>query len=179
MNYWVRQKVHLCFTVSWHKNPNEILANPIYCCCFQLISHVHTFAIPWTAAGQDFLSFILSQSLFSSPLCWWCHPTISFSAVPFSSCHQSYPESRSLLMSQLFTSGGHNTGASASTSVLPMNIQDWFLLGLIDFIFLLSKGFLKVFSSTQIKNIHSLAISLLYGSTLISIHDYWKNHSFD
>ena len=120
-----------------------------------------------------------SPSLFSNPLCWWCHPTISFSAVPFSSCHQSFPASRSLLMSQLFTSGGHNTGASASTSVLPMNIQDWFLLGLIDFIFLLSKGFLKVFSSTQIKSIHSLAISLLYGSTLISIHDYWKNHSFD
>ena len=83
LNYWVHQKVHLCFTVSWYKNPNELLANPIDCCCFQLISHVHTFAISWTAAGQDSLSFTLSQSLSSSPLCWWCHPTISFSVSPF------------------------------------------------------------------------------------------------
>ena len=98
--------------------------------------------------------------------------------VPFS-WPQSFPGSRSLLMSQLFASGGQNTGASASTSVLPMNIEDWFLLGLIDFIFLLSKGFSKVFSSTQFKSINSLAISLLYGWTFISIQDYWKNHSFD
>jgi len=64
----------------------------------------------------------------SCPLSWWCHPTISFSVVPFSSCLQSYPASRSVLMSQFFTSGSQSTGASASASVLPMNIQDWFPL---------------------------------------------------
>jgi len=62
----------------------------------------------------------------SRPLSWWCHPTISSSVVPFSSCIQSFPISGSFQMSQLFTSGGQNIGVSASTSVLPMNTQDWF-----------------------------------------------------
>ena len=62
------------------------------------------------------------------PLSWWCHPAISSSVVPFSSCPQFFPESGSLSMSQLFTSSGQSTGASASTSVLPMNIQGWFPL---------------------------------------------------
>ena len=64
------------------------------------------------------------------PLSWWCHPTISSSVVPFSSCSQSFPPSGSFLMSQLFTSGGQSIGVSASASVLPVNIQDWFPLGL-------------------------------------------------
>ena len=59
----------------------------------------------------------------------WCHPTISFSVIPFSSCLPSFPASGSFLMSQFFTSGGQSIGVSASTSVLPMNIQDWFPLG--------------------------------------------------
>ena len=63
------------------------------------------------------------------PLIWWCHPPISSSVIPFSSCLQSLPTSGSFQMSQLFTSGGQNIGVSASTSVLPMNIQDWFPLG--------------------------------------------------
>ena len=61
------------------------------------------------------------------PSSWWCHPTISPSVVPFSSCLQSFPASGSFLMSQFFTSGGQHIEASASISVLPMNIQDWFL----------------------------------------------------
>ena len=65
----------------------------------------------------------------SCPLSWWCHPTTSSSVVPFSSCPQSFPASRSFPMSQLFTSGGQSTGVSASTSVLPMNTQDWSPLG--------------------------------------------------
>ena len=65
----------------------------------------------------------------SCPLSWWCHPTISSSVVPFSSCPQSFPASGSLQMSQLFASGGQCTGVSASTSVLPMNTQDWSPLG--------------------------------------------------
>ena len=76
----------------------------------------------------------------SGPSSWWCHPTISSSVVPFSSCLQSFPESGSFPMSQFFTWDGQSVGASAS--VLPMNIQDWFPLGLTGLI-LLSKGTLK------------------------------------
>ena len=76
----------------------------------------------------------------SCPLSRWCHPTISFSVTPFSSCYQSLPASGSFPMSELFTSGGQSTGASASASVLPMNIQGSFPLGLTGLISLLSKG---------------------------------------
>ena len=68
----------------------------------------------------------------SCPLSWWCHPTISSSVIPFSSCFQSFPASGSFLMSQFFTLGGQSIGVSALASVLPMNIQDWFPLGLTD-----------------------------------------------
>ena len=67
----------------------------------------------------------------SRPSSWWCHPAISSSVVPFSSCPQSFPASGSFQMSQLFASGGQNIGVSASTSVLPMNTQDWSPLGLV------------------------------------------------
>ena len=75
----------------------------------------------------------------SCPLSQWCHPTISSSVILFSSSLQSFPASGSFLMSQFFPSGGQSTGAPASASVLPMNIQDWFTLGLAGFISLLSK----------------------------------------
>ena len=74
----------------------------------------------------------------SWPLSWWCHPTISSSIIPFSFCLQSFPASKSLLMNQLFASGGQSIGASASASVFPMNILDWFPLGLTGLISLLS-----------------------------------------
>ena len=115
----------------------------------------------------------------SCPLSWWCHPTISSSVVPFSSCPQSFPASGSLQMSQFFTSGGQSIGVSASASVLPMNIQDWFPLGWTGWLSLLFKGLSRVFSSTKFKSINSSALSFLYSPTLTSIHDYWKNHSFD
>ena len=76
----------------------------------------------------------------SCPLCQWCHPTISSSVIPFSSCLQSFPASGSFLMSRLFTWSGQNIGASASVSVLPMNIQDWFPMELTGLI-LQCKGF--------------------------------------
>ena len=76
----------------------------------------------------------------SCALSWWCHPTMSSSVVPFSSCLQSFPASGSFPMSQFFTSGDQNIGASASASVLPVNIQDWFRLGWTGWISLLSKG---------------------------------------
>ena len=113
------------------------------------------------------------------PLSRWCHPAISSSVVPFSSCPQSFPASGAFQMSQFFISGGQSIGASALASVLPMNIQDWFLLGLTGLISLQSKGLSKVFSNITIQNINSLVLSFLSGPTLTSIHDYWKNHSFD
>ena len=86
----------------------------------------------------------------SCPLSWWCHPTISSSVVPFS-CLQSFPASGSYQMSQLFASGGQNIGLSASTSVLPMNIQDWFPLGWTGWISLQSKGLSRVFFNTTVQ----------------------------
>ena len=86
----------------------------------------------------------------SCPLCQWCHPTNSSSVIPFSSCPQSFPASGSFQMSQLFTSGGQSTGVSASTSVLPMNIQEWFPLGWTGWISLQSKGLSRVFSNTTV-----------------------------
>ena len=109
----------------------------------------------------------------------WCHPTISSSVVPFSSHLESFPASESFQMSQFFASGGQSIGVSASTSVLPMNIQDWFPLGWTGWIPLQSKGLSRVFSNTTVQGINSSALSFLYSPTLPSIHDHWKNHSFD
>ena len=85
------------------------------------------------------------------PSSWWCHPAISSSVIPFSSCPQSFPASGSFPMSQLFAWSGQSIGVSASTSVLPMNIQDWSPLGLTSWISLLSKGLLRVFSNTTVQ----------------------------
>ena len=87
----------------------------------------------------------------SCPLSRWCHPTISSSIIPFSSHLQSFPESGSFPRSQFLTSGGQSTGVSASASVLPMNIQDWFPLRLTGLIPLQSKGLLRVFSNTTVQ----------------------------
>ena len=87
----------------------------------------------------------------SWPLSRWCHPTISSSVVPFSSHLQSFPVSESLAMSQFFPSGGQSIGVSASASVLPMNSQNWFPLGLTGLISLLSKGLSRVFSNTTVQ----------------------------
>ena len=87
----------------------------------------------------------------SCSLSWWCYLTISSSATPFSFCLQSFPPSGSFPISCLFTSGGQSIRASASASVLPMNIQSWFPLGLTDFISLQSYGVSRVFSSTAIQ----------------------------
>ena len=86
----------------------------------------------------------------SCPSSWWCHPTISSSVIPFSSCLQSFSESGSFPVSQLFALGGQSIGASASASVLPMNIQYWFPLGLTGLISLQCKGLSSVFSNTKI-----------------------------
>ena len=87
----------------------------------------------------------------SCPLRWWCHPTISSSVIPFSSCPQSFPMSGSFQMSQLFASGAQSLGVSASTSVLPMNTQDWSPLEWTGWIFLQSKGLSRVSSNTTVQ----------------------------
>ena len=87
----------------------------------------------------------------SCPSSWWCHPNILSSVIPFFSCLQSCPASGSLPTSRFFTSGGQNIEASASASVLPMNIQDWFPLGWIGWISLLSMWLSRVFSNTTVQ----------------------------
>ena len=113
------------------------------------------------------------------PLCRGCHPTISFSVIPFFSCPQSFPASGSFQMSQLSTSGGQSIGVSASASVLPMNTQDWSPLGWTGLISLQSKGLSRVFSNTTVQKHQLFSTQLLYSPTLTSLHDYWKNHSLD
>ena len=118
----------------------------------------------------------------SCPPRQWCHPIISSSVVPFSSCLQPSkgPASGPFLISQLFASGGQSIGVSASASVLPMNIQNLFPLGWTGWISLQSKGLSQEsFPTPELKSINSLVLSFLYGPTLTSIHDHWKNHSFD
>ena len=115
----------------------------------------------------------------SCPLSRWCKPTISSSVIPFSSCPQSLPASGSFLSSQFFTSGGQSIGVSASASVLPLNIQDWFPLGWTGWMSLQSKGLSRVFSNTTVQKHQFLLFSFLYSPTLTSIYDYWKNHSLD
>ena len=149
----------------------------------QLLSHVWLFAAPWTAAHQASLSFTISQSLLKlmsielvmpSNNLILCHPLL---LLP-----QSFPASRSLPISWLFASGGQSIGVSASASVILVNIQDWFPLGLTGLISLQSKGLLLSNGSSstpQFKSINSLAFSLICGPVLVHLHDYWQNHSFD
>ena len=115
----------------------------------------------------------------SCPSRQWCHPTISSSVIPFSSCLQSFPAWGSFLKSQFFASHGQSMRVSASTSVLPMNIQDWFPLGLTGCITLLSKRFSRVISNTTVPQHQFFFPQLFYSLPVTSIPDYWKNHSFN
>ena len=114
----------------------------------------------------------------SCPMSRWCHTPISCSVVPFFCCLQSFPASGSFPMSQFFTSGGQSIGVSASASILPMSIQGWFPLEWTGWISL-QGGSQESSPMPQFKSINSLVLSFLYSPTFISIHDYWKNHSFD
>ena len=214
----------------------------------QSLSCVQLFVTPWTEACQAFLSSTSPSAKVCSdscPLSWWCYLTISSSATHFSSCPQSFPPLGSLPMSRLFIAGGQSIGASASASVLPMNIQGWLPLGLTGLILLskwvsffffflvflifiswrliilqywsgfchtltwISHGFTCVphpeppshlpphliplghpsapalstcqesSPALQSEGISSSALSLLYGPTLTSVHNYWKTYSFN
>ena len=118
----------------------------------QSLSCVGLFVTPWAVASQASRpSPIPGVYPNSCPLSPWCHPTIPSSVIPFSSCLQSFPASESFPVSQFFASGGQSIGVSASASVLPMNIQDWFPLGWAGWIALQSKGLLRVFSNTTVQ----------------------------
>ena len=117
----------------------------------QLLSRVRLFATLWTAARQASLSFTISSTLLRLMSIELVMPSISFSALPSSSCPQSFPASGSFPMSWLFVPGGQSIEASASASVLPMNIQDWFPLGLTGLISLQSKRLSGVFCSSTIQ----------------------------
>ena len=125
----------------------------------QSLSCVWLFATPWTAACQASPQHARPPCPSPSPidhpnpcpLSQWCHPTISSSVVPFSSCPQSFPASGSFQMSQPLASGGQSIGVSASTSVLPKNTQDWSPLGWTVWISLQSKGLSRVFSNTIVQ----------------------------
>ena len=108
------------------------------------------------------------------PLSQWCHPIISTSVVSFSSCPQSFPASGSFQISKFFASGAHSIGVSASTSVLPMNTQDWSPLGWTGWISLQSKGLSRIFSNTTVQKHPFFSAQLSSPSNSHTIHDYRK-----
>ena len=150
MNAYLRIVTHQPESPCWISWQRKIRINVKFRICLssvQSLSRVWLFATPWTAARQASLSFTISQSLLKlmsiesvMPSNHRCHPLLLLSSV--------FPSIRSFPLSRLFTSGGQIIGALASASVLPMNIQGWFPLGLTGLISLLSKGLSKVFSST-------------------------------
>ena len=111
--------------------------------------------------------------------CQWCDRTISSSVVPFSSCLHSFPASGPFPMSQFFTSGGQSIGVSASASVLPMNIQDWFHLGWTGWISLQFKWLSRIFSNITVQKHQFFGAPLSLWSDSPIHNDYWKNQSFD
>ena len=140
----------------------------------QSLSCVRLSATPWTAACQSITN---SQSLLKLMSIESVMP--SNHLIPFSFRLQSFPASGSFQMSQFFTSGGQSIGASASASVLPMNIQGWFPLGLTGLLSLQSKGLSGIFSNITVQKHQFLGAQLSLYPTPTSVLDYWKNHSFD
>ena len=151
----------------------EISSIGVSCCeclssvqfsCLVMSDSLRPHGLPGLPVHHQFLEFTqthvhwVSESchVYPNPFHWVrCHPAISSSAVPFPSCLQSFPASGSFQISQFLASGGRSIGVSASTSVLPRNIQDWFALGWTGWISLQSKGLSRVFSNTQLESIYS------------------------
>ena len=136
-------------------------------CFVQSLSHVWQFVTSWTAALQ---ASCPSQSATACsnpcPLSRWCHPTISSSVIPFSSCFQTFPAPGCFPMSRLFTSGGQSIGASPSASVLLMSIQGWFPFGLTRLISFSPRDSQESYPTPQFESISSSELSLLYSPTL-------------
>ena len=131
-----------------------------YISSVESLSHVQFFVTPWTTAQQASLSLTPAACSNSCPLSQWFHSTISSSVVPFCSCLQSFAASGCFPMSQFFSSGGQSIGVSASASDLPMNIQDWFPLGLTVWISLQPKRLSRVFSNTTVQKHQFFGIQL-------------------
>ena len=146
----------------------------------QSLSRVRLFATPWITAHQASLSITNSRIHSNScPSNQWCHPAISSSVIPFSSCPQSLPASESFPMSQLLAWGGQSPGASALASVFPKSTQDWSPLEWTGWISLQSKGLSRVFSNTTVQK-HQFISAQLSSQYNSHIHTYyWKNHSLD
>ena len=150
-----------------------------YCCC-----SVATLCLTlWPHGLQDVRLPCPSLSprvcSHSYPLSQWCYPTISSSVVPFSSCPQSFPASGSFPVSHLFALGGQNIGASASSSVIPMNTQGWFPLGLTSLIPLQSKGLSRVFSNTTVQKHQFFSAQSSLWSSPHTCTWLLENHSLD
>ena len=145
----------------------------------QSLSHVRLFATPWIAARQASLSITNSQSSLRLTSIE-CHPAISSSVIPFSSCPQSLLASESFPTSQLFTWGGQSTGVSALASFLPKNSQDWSPSEWTGWTSLQSKGLSRVFTNTIVQKHQFFGAQLSsQSSSQNSIHDHWKNHSLE
>ena len=151
----------------------------IFISSVQLLTFVQLFATPWTVARQvPCPSSTPGACSNSCPSSWWCHPTISFSVVPFSYL-QSFPASGHFPISRLFTPGGQSIGASVSAPLFPMHIRtellyDWLVSSPCS-----PRDSQESSPTPQFKSVNSLVLDFLYSPTLTSIHDYWKNHSFD
>ena len=146
----------------------------------QLLSRVRLFATPWTAARKASLSITNSQSLLKlmsiELVMPSCNLILCCSLLLLPSV---FPASGSFPLNQFFTSGGQRIGVSASASVLPMNIQDWFPLGLTGLISLCPRNTEESSPVPQLKSINSSTLSFLYSPNLTSIQDNYKTHSFD
>ena len=148
-----------------------ILSHSIVSNFLRLHGLQHT-RLPWPSPSPKACST-------SCPWCWWCHPTILVSVIPFSSCLQSFPASGSFPVSPFFTLGGQNIGASASASVLQVNTQNWFPLDWLVWSPFCPRDSQGSSPIPYFKSINSLTFSLWYDTSLTSIHDYWKIHCCD
>ena len=161
---------HVCLAL--HETEN-LLCFVEHCCFCSVAKLCPIIATPWTATPSP------RGSTNSCSLSRWCYLTISSSVIPFSPCPQSLPASGSFPMCGLFASGGQSTGVSASVSILSVNIQDWFPLGLTGWISLWYKGLSRVFSSTTVRKHQFFGVqpSLWSSSHILT----WplENHSFD
>ena len=173
MSRWIGRQVGGIFLLRWVRFAIPVRFSSVTQSCLTLCD-------PMDCSRPGFPAITNSQSLYKlMSIDWWCHLTISSSVVPFSSHPQCLPASGTSPMSQFFTSGSQSIGVSALASVLPMNIQDWFPIGLTRWSPCSPRDSQESFPIPQFKSINSSAFSFLYSPTLTSIHDYWKNHSFD
>ena len=146
----------------------------------QSLSHIWLFATPWIAAHQASLSITNSWSPPKPcPLSRWCHPTILSSVVPFSSCLQSFPALGSFPISQFFASGGQILEFQLQHQSFQWIFRTDFLLDWLVGSPCSPRDFQESSPTPQFKSINSSVLSFIYSPTLTSIHDYWKNHSFD